>query len=210
MDFFPEKLLTGEEVKKAYRQGKKKLFLLPGTIVTPLARDVAEDLKVELLFPLLEEEELTSGPVALGADHGGYALKEVIKKSLKEWGYEVIDVGTHSEQSVDYPDYAYQVAKLVSEKKAWRGIMVDGVGIGSAMVANKVAGVRAANCHNLFEIQNSRRHNNANVLCLGGQTLGPKLALSMVKLWLDEPFEEGRHARRVSKINRLDWGEPPR
>ena len=142
--------------------------------------------------------------VALGADHGGYAMKEDLKAYLAELDYEVIDCGTHSTASVDYPDFAYAVAKLVSEGRAWRGIIVDGAGIGSCMAANKVPGVRAAMCYDHATAVNSREHNDANILSLGGMLLGSALARQIVRTWLSTDFGGGRHARRVEKIGDIE------
>lgn len=138
--------------------------------------------------------------VALGADHGGFELKERLKSYLEELGYTVRDCGTHSTESVDYPDYAYAVARLVSDGECRRGIIVDGAGIGSCMAANKVPGVRAALCYDISSARNSREHNDANVLTLGGQLIGPGLARQIVQVWLTTAFGGGRHARRVNKI----------
>ncbi|MFQ6059278.1 MAG: ribose 5-phosphate isomerase B [Anaerolineae bacterium] len=138
--------------------------------------------------------------IALGADHGGYAMKEDLKAYLQELGYTVKDCGTFGPQSVDYPDFAYAVAKLVSDGECTRGIIVNGAGIGSCMVANKVPGVRAALCYDLSSARNSREHNDANVLTLGGRLIGPDLARQIVQLWLNTEFAGGRHARRVNKI----------
>jgi ribose 5-phosphate isomerase B len=138
--------------------------------------------------------------VALGADHGGYEMKEELKAYLDGLSYSVVDCGTHSAASVDYPDFAYAVAKLVSEGRAWRGIIVDGAGIGSCMAANKVPGVRAAMCYDHATAVNSREHNDANVLTLGGVLVGRSLARQIVKTWLETDFGGGRHARRVNKI----------
>jgi ribose 5-phosphate isomerase B len=140
----------------------------------------------------------------LGADHGGYGMKEDLKAYLDELGYQVIDCGTHSTASVDYPDFAYAVAKLVSDGRAWRGIIVDGAGIGSCMAANKVPGVRAAMCYDHATASNSREHNDANVLSLGGMLLGQNLARQIVKTWLDTQFGGSRHARRVDKIMAIE------
>ncbi len=140
------------------------------------------------------------GPVALGADHGGYTLKEALKAYLIELGYAVTDCGTHSTEPVDYPDLAYAVARLVSAGDAWRGIVVDGAGIGSAMAANKVPGVRAALCYDHATAVNSREHNDANVLTLGAGLIGPNLAKQIAQAWLATPFGGGRHQRRVDKI----------
>ena len=138
--------------------------------------------------------------VALGADHGGYELKEALRAHLEGEGYGVIDCGTDSTASVDYPDYAYAVAQHVSSGRAWRGIVVDGAGIGSCMAANKVPGVRAALCYDQATAVNSREHNDANVLTLGAGLIGENLAKQIVKTWLTTEFGGGRHGRRVDKI----------
>jgi ribose 5-phosphate isomerase B len=140
------------------------------------------------------------GSVALGADHGGYALKELLKEFLTGLGYRVVDCGTHSSEPVDYPDLAFAVARLVSSGEAWRGILVDGAGIGSAMAANKVPGVRAALCYDHATALNSREHNDANVLTLGAGLIGPSLAKQIAETWLSTEFGGGRHQRRVDKI----------
>lgn len=138
--------------------------------------------------------------VALGADHGGYELKELLKKEVAALGYEVMDVGTHSKDAVDYPDLAHDVAKAVSSGAAWRGIIVDGAGIGSCIVANKVPGVRAGLAYDYASAVNSREHNDTNVLTLGAGLIGVALAKQIVTVWLATPFGGGRHQRRVDKI----------
>ena len=120
-----------------------------------------------------------------------------------EFGYTVIDCGTHSADSVDYPDFAYAVAQLVANGRAWRGIMIDGAGIGSCMAANKVPGVRAAMCYDQATAVNSREHNNANVLTLGAGLIGPSLARQIVTTWLNSEFGGGRHGRRVDMIDAI-------
>jgi ribose 5-phosphate isomerase B len=149
-------------------------------------------------------ETTVTGSVAIGADHGGFELKESLKSSLRKQGYQVIDCGTHSVDSVDYPDFAAAVARLVSEEEAWRGIIIDGAGIGSCMVANKFPGVRAAMCYDHSTAVNSREHNNANVLTLGAGLLGPNLAQQIVTTWLGTEFSGGRHTRRVDKITDVE------
>jgi ribose 5-phosphate isomerase B len=144
------------------------------------------------------------GTVALGADHGGYTLKETLKTFLTELGYRVVDCGTHSAEPVDYPDLAYAVARLVGSGEAWRGIVVDGAGIGSAMAANKVPGVRAALCYDHATALNSREHNDANVLTLGAGLIGPSLARQIAQAWLATAFGGGRHQRRVDKIMEIE------
>ena len=175
-------------------------------VVTPLARDTALDRRVTIRQEGVVATEAgaprasAARTVALGADHGGYAMKEDLKRYLGELGYDVVDCGTNSTAAVDYPDFAYAVARLVSEGQAWRGIVVDGAGIGSCMAANKVPGVRAAMCHDHATAVNSREHNDANVLTLGGMLLGPHLARQVVKVWLETEFGGVRHAQRVQKI----------
>lgn len=192
-----------------------RLAVPSGAVITPLARDTALERRVDLVREPGESSKITArdapqmasapGPasgrlVALGADHGGYALKEDLKAYLGELGYQVMDCGTHSTASVDYPDIAYAVAQSVAEGRVWRGIIVDGAGIGSCMAANKVPGVRAALCYDHATAVNSREHNDANVLTLGGLLVGTNLARQIVKVWLETDFGGGRHGRRVDKI----------
>ena len=142
--------------------------------------------------------------VALGADHGGFPLKETLKTHLAALGYLITDCGTHSTEAVDYPDFAYAVARLVSEGMAWRGIVIDGAGLGSCMAANKVPGVRAALCYDHATAVNSREHNDANVLTLGAGLIGPALAKQIAETWLATEFGGGRHAKRVDKIMEIE------
>ncbi len=142
--------------------------------------------------------------IAIGADHGGFELKETIKAELSGMGMDVNDVGTFSKAPVDYPDYALEVAKLVSLGKAWRGIMIDGAGIGSCIVANKVPGVRAGMAYDYSSAVNSREHNDTNVLTLGAGLIGVNLAKQIVKTWLSTEFGGDRHARRVDKITKVE------
>jgi ribose 5-phosphate isomerase B len=142
--------------------------------------------------------------IALGADHAGWDLKEALKGWLLESGYQVHDFGTHSPDPVDYPDYAGSVAEAVGEGRAQRGILVCGTGIGMAMAANKIPGVRAAVCTDPYTARVSREHNDANVLALGGRLLGRDLAVEILRVWLEAGFSGGRHARRVDKIGLLE------
>jgi ribose 5-phosphate isomerase B len=152
----------------------------------------------------IQKPETHVRAIALGADHGGYSLKEILKSFLSKQGYHVDDCGTHSMESVDYPDFALAVAKKVSDKEAWRGIIIDGAGIGSCMVANKVSGVRAAMCYDTATALNSREHNDANVLTLGGGMIDHTSALQITLTWLNTLFAGGRHARRVDKIMEVE------
>lgn len=142
--------------------------------------------------------------IAVGADHGGYPLKERIAFRLRETGHDVHDCGTDSTASVDYPDFAHEVARLVADGTCRWGIVVDGAGIGSAMAANKVPGVRAANCHDISSARNSREHNYANVLTLGARMIGEGLALEIVDTFLATPWGAERHGKRVAKISDIE------
>lgn len=142
--------------------------------------------------------------IAIGSDHGGYPLKERIGFRLKEQGHGIVDCGTDSTASVDYPDFAHAVAQAVANGEATYGVIVDGAGIGSSMVANKVPGIRAALCYDLSSARNSREHNHANVLTLGAGLIGTSLALQIVETWLATPWAEGRHANRVAKITSIE------
>ena len=145
--------------------------------------------------------------VVAGADHAGFDLKQALLPLLKGLGHEVIDVGTDSTAAVDYPDFAFQVAQAVSEGRAQRGILICGTGIGMCIAANKVKKVRAAPCHDSITAEMSRRHNDANVLCLSADLLGEELIDRMVHIWLTTDFEAGRHARRVEKIMKFEEGK---
>jgi ribose 5-phosphate isomerase B len=142
--------------------------------------------------------------VAIGADHGGFELKQTLKNELSGMGFDVNDIGTYGKAAVDYPDYAHEVAKLVSVGKAWRGIMIDGAGIGSCIVANKVPGVRAGMAYDYSSAVNSREHNDTNVLTLGAGLIGVNLAKQIVKTWLSTEFGGDRHVRRVEKITKVE------
>lgn len=141
--------------------------------------------------------------VVIGCDHGGFALKETLKDYLLELGFHVLDLGCYDTNPVDYPDIAVLVAESVAHN-GYRGIMIDGAGIGSTMVANKVPGVRCALCWDISSVINSRDHNNANMLAFGGQMIGAGLAKNMVRTWLETPYSGGRHERRVTKIMEIE------
>ena len=142
-------------------------------------------------------------PVVIGSDHAAYPLKEEVKAFLLENNIEVVDVGTDSEDSVDYTDFGIKVASMVSEKKFERGILLCGTGLGMSMVANRFRNVRAALCTGLFSAAMSRKHNDANILVLGGRVTGVSLAREIVKIWLETDFEGGRHQERIDKFNAL-------
>jgi ribose 5-phosphate isomerase B len=211
LDPVPARRLVTEQDLRGLPFGSD--FKVPDAgLITPLARQVAMDrhitlrtasastARVEADVPRLSVPSAGGKAVAIGADHGGFKLKESLKSYLGELGHQVIDCGTSSTEAVDYPDFALAVAELVSQGRSWRGILVDGAGIGSCMAANKVPGVRAAMCYDQSTALNSREHNDANVLTLGAGLIGETLARQIVKTWLETPFGGGRHARRVDKI----------
>ncbi|RMF78535.1 MAG: ribose 5-phosphate isomerase B [Chloroflexi bacterium] len=194
-----EKPIIDERAVNAVPEGGT-LAIPEAAIITPLAKSIAIERRVRFVSQgelQTESDEITT--IAIGADHGGYAMKEMLKGHLQS-RFTMLDCGTNSPESVDYPDFALKVAQLVSNGRAERGIMIDGAGIGSCMVANKVAGVRAAMCYNQATAVNSREHNNANVLTLGAGMIGNNLAKQIVDTWLATAFGGGRHARRVDKI----------
>jgi ribose 5-phosphate isomerase B len=186
-----------------------EMTLEPEALVTPLARQVAMERGVTLTSGGAENSSFQSAPahgevVAIGCDHGGYEMKEKLKAYLVELGYRPLDCGTQSTESVDYPDFAFAVAGQVANGTAFRGIIIDGAGIGSCMAANKVPGIRAAMCYDQATAINSREHNDANVLTLGAGLIGHNLAQQIVKTWLATNFGGGRHARRVNKIMQIE------
>ncbi|MFT7617830.1 MAG: ribose 5-phosphate isomerase B [Planctomycetota bacterium] len=209
-------LITEQEVMTAHRE-RRGIFIAPDAVVTPSARDAMIRYKVEEeLFSdeaavvqniknSLNGDDCAKGQVAIGADHGGFEMKEALVKFLQEEaGMTCHDLGTYSSDSVDYPDFAAKVANEVASGRCCRGIVVDGVGIGSAMVANKINGVRAAHCSNVVEAKNAREHNDANVLTLGGRVIGDLLAKAITAVFLKTDFEGGRHQGRIDKIIRLE------
>jgi len=153
-------------------------------------------------------EATTAVRVALGADHGGFALKESLRADLAARGYAVVDCGTTNDAAVDYPDFAAAVARRVASGECRFGVVVDAAGLGSCIAANKIRGVRAAACHDEATVRNSRLHNDANVLALGARIVHPGLARRLVRLWLATAFEGGRHQRRIDKITALERAAP--
>jgi ribose 5-phosphate isomerase B len=178
-----------------------------GSILTPSALDLVKSRGVKLV-ELKKGEALppasAAETVAIGSDHGGFEMKQKLLPMFEELNLAVNDVGVHDGKAVDYPDIAQQVAELVAGGQAARGVIIDGAGIGSAMVANKFPGVRAALCYDRATARNSREHNDANVLTLGGRLLSMTQAEEVLRTWLSTPFGGGRHAARVDKIKEID------
>jgi len=178
-----------------------------GAIVTPSARETAASRGVRILELPAEELSALAPPektVAMGADHGGYRLKELLKPVFESLGLSPRDVGVHDTNPADYPDIALKVAELVAGGSARRGVIIDGAGIGSCMAANKVPGIRAALCYDKASARNSREHNDSNVLTLGARLLTETQAEEVLRTWLATPFAGGRHQMRVDKIMQIE------
>jgi ribose 5-phosphate isomerase B len=172
--------------------------------LTPLAADIVRERRIELVRRVPRRGSRAEKIIAVGADHGGFPLKEELKSFLAELGHRVRDFGTNSTEAVDYPDFAHAVARAVSEGDADLGIVIDGAGVGSCMTANKVPGVRAAACYSVKVAINSREHNGANVLTLGSGTITPAEMRDIVRAWLSADLTEDRHKRRVAKIDAVE------
>jgi ribose 5-phosphate isomerase B len=202
VDFTGRTLITEEDIRAVGTGSTVRIN--EKALVTPLAADLARERHV-----ILERVAVTavSGrphrKIAIGADHGGFEMKEALKKVLEALGFEYQDFGTNSTEPVDYPDFAQAVALAVARKTCHLGIMIDGAGIGSCMAANKIPGIRAAMCYDEASARNSREHNGANVLTLGGKTIPEEKMREIVRIWLSTDLTEERHRRRVSKIDAL-------
>ena len=201
----PRSVFTARDLETVPDGGE--VAIAGDTLVTPLAREEAERRRIS--FRVVESAPDAASPaprctVAIGADHGGFELKEQLKGFLRDWGYGVLDQGTHSTAAVDYPDFAEAVANAVARGEAWRGVIIDSAGIGSSIAANKVPGARAALCYDRATARNSREHNDANVLSLGARLISPETAREILAVWLDTPFAGGRHQRRIDKIQAIE------
>jgi len=184
-----------------------ELVIAPDALITALAREEADrrGIRLRLAEPAGSDCASKAGRVvAIGADHGGFALKEELKGFLTAWGYVALDLGTSSAEAVDYPDFAEAVANAVVRGDAWRGVIIDSAGIGSSIAANKVPGARAALCYDRATARNSREHNDANVLSLGARLIPPEAAREILAVWLDTAFGGGRHQKRVDKIRAIE------
>jgi ribose 5-phosphate isomerase B len=171
--------------------------------LTPLAADIVKERHIELVRRSSRRGSKTSKLIAVGADHGGFKMKEELKALLGQLGHKVQDFGTDSEEAVDYPDFAHAVARAVANRTSDLGIIIDGAGVGSAMTANKVPGVRAAACYSVAVARNSREHNDANVLTLGSKTISSAEMREIVTAWLNTELTEDRHRKRVAKIDAI-------
>lgn len=203
-----KRLITEAEILKLVRQGIKEIFVDENTIFTPSAKDVVIREKIEIKHSSNEAkksiERTEVRTIAIGSDHTGFKAKQELIKFLQGKGFDVIDVGTNSEQSCDYPDFAYAVASAVKTNQAQRGIVIDATGIPSAITANKVKGIRAAVGYNEYAIRSSREHNNSNVLSLGARIFDVEILKSFIDLWLKTGFDGGRHQKRLDKITEIE------
>lgn len=197
------KLVITEDDVRGLEHGAV-LRIADGARLTPLAADIVSDKGIAIVRRASRRGSKASKMIAVGADHGGFKMKEELKKFLAEAGHRVHDFGTNSADAVDYPDFAHAVARAVADGTADLGIMIDGAGVGSAMTANKVPGVRAAACYSAAVARNSREHNDANVLTLGSSTITSAQMREIVNAWLGTELTEDRHRKRVSKIEAID------
>ncbi|MFN2454304.1 MAG: RpiB/LacA/LacB family sugar-phosphate isomerase [Pyrinomonadaceae bacterium] len=191
-------IITEDDVR-GLEEGAR-LRIAEGARLTALASDIVRERRIELIRRTPRRGSRQTKIIAVGADHGGYKMKEELKTLLTELGHRVLDFGTNSTDAVDYPDFAHSVARAVSDREADLGIVIDGAGIGSAMTANKVPNVRAAACYNIALAKNSREHNDANVLTLGSSLINPAEMRDIVHTWLTTEITEDRHKKRVAKI----------
>ena len=197
-----KRVITAQDVPAA-----GDLRVPEGSIVTPTAREVASSRGVRILE--LPEDQLSAlapadRTLAIGADHGGFRMKEALKPVIESLGLQIRDVGVNEEKPADYPDIALQVAELVASGTASRGVILDGAGIGSSIAANKVPGIRAALCYDKASARNSREHNDSNILTLGGRMLTESQAEDVLRTWLGTPFGGGRHQARIDKIRKIE------
>jgi ribose 5-phosphate isomerase B len=197
------KLVITEDDVRGLERGAV-LRLAEKARLTPLAADIVNERGIEIVRRVPRSGSRQKRTVAVGADHGGYPMKEELKSFLTELGHRVHDFGTNSESAVDYPDFAHAVARAVADGTVDVGIVIDGAGVGSAMTANKVPGVRAAACYSVEVARNSREHNGANVLTLGSKTITSAEMRDIVKAWLGTELSEERHRKRVAKIDAVE------
>lgn len=206
-----KKLITERDIYQLIRSGIKELVIDSNTILTPSAKDLIIREKInaktsESINPVNSEKAGTVNVkrIAIGSDHTGFRAKSELINFLKKSGIEVLDVGTNSEESCDYPDFAYAVAYAVKNNQAERGIVIDATGIPSAITANKVKGIRAAVGYNEYAIKSSREHNNSNILTLGARVFDVEILKSFIQIWLNTSFEGGRHQKRLDKITDIE------
>ncbi len=206
-----KKLITEIDIVNLLRKGKYKLEIFGNEIFTPAAKDKIKEASIELVKinqvlnqSILSQTISAKKKLAIGCDHTGFKIKQIIIPILNKEGYEIIDVGTNDENSCDYPDFAIKVAEEIKNGNVNFGILIDATGIPSAITANKIPGIRAATCYNEFSAKSSREHNNSNILVLGAKTLGEETIKSILNVWLKSSFLGERHQNRLDKISEVE------
>lgn len=205
-----KKIITEQNIIELIKKGTNTITLPKDSLLTPLAKDRINSSKIQIVFENENSENVISHQpkenlvIAVGSDHTGFELKELLKVEIEKANHKFVDVGTDSKQSCDYPDYAVEVGKLVALRKVDFGIMIDATGIPSAITANKIPGIRAATCYNEFSAKSAREHNNANLLVIGAKAIGEETAKSIFYTWLKSNFLGERHQKRLDKITLLE------
>ncbi len=207
-----KRLITELDIRKIERTGNTVVVYDDNCIFTPLALDRIKETKLTLVKKKLDSIENpgasvsfdSKNKIAIGSDHTGFRLKNVLIKYLNEKGIDTIDAGTFDENSCDYPDFAEKVSQLILSGQVERGILIDATGIPSAITANKFKGIRAATCYNEFSAKSSREHNNSNIVVFGAKSLGEESLKSILDIWLVTPFLGGRHQKRLDKITAIE------
>ncbi len=201
-----KKLITEDDVKKVLKNDGQEINIEKGSVITPLALDRIRHAGLRIVSEISAKAPVISNysKVAIGSDHTGVKAKKIVYDFLKAKGLDVTDVGTFTEDAVDYPDIAFDVANRVIMGEVDCGIILDATGIPSAITANKIPGIRAATCYNEFSAKSAREHNNANVLVMGAKTLGDETIKSIIEVWLKSGFLGDRHQRRLDKIKSIE------
>jgi ribose 5-phosphate isomerase B len=202
-----KKLITEDDIKKVIKSGANEILIENGSVLTPLAIDRIRNAGLKIIKDPLSVSITTANSqikIAIGADHTGVKLKKIIAEILKQKEYDLFDVGTFTEDAVDYPDIAYSVANRVMIGEVDFGILIDATGIPSAITANKLPGIRAATCYNEYSARSSREHNNSNVLAIGARSIGEEVAKSIVEVWLNSKFLGDRHQKRLDKLSVIE------
>jgi ribose 5-phosphate isomerase B len=201
-----KKLITEDEVKRILKNGGNEILIEKGSVVSPLALDRIRHSGLKIIHdkPGTSSDRQNNLKIAIGSDHTGVKAKKSVYDFLKTKGLDIIDVGTFTEDAVDYPDIAFNVANRVSIGEVTRGIILDATGIPSAITANKIPGIRAATCYNEFSARSSREHNDANILVMGARALGEETIKSIVDVWLKSDFLGDRHQKRLDKIKLIE------
>jgi len=200
-----KKAITENDILLLIKKGLTEVHLKDNEILTPSAIDRIKQARLKIIFDV-DEKNYTQffRKIVIGSDHTGVKIKKILVEYLKNKNYEVVDVGTYTEDSVDYPDIALNVAQRVASKEFDCGILIDATGIPSAITANKIPGIRAATCYNEFSAKSSREHNDANIISLGAKTLGEESIKSIIDVWLNSNFLGERHQRRLDKVKAIE------